>query len=235
MRKIVRSLWIFLRHLRIQPFMNRADAHAQRSYLQNLPKYKIKATTTTGEPHYLVDPKGEPIRQEQSDRCFGKSLISPIVPPADHQKLEFRETNPADPATTPGEFRFDNTDGYLFLDRIDKHDCMYYAHVKPPSDGFVPLKWERIRLPFDKEPLRFKGKFKRQNDNLCWVMPRGSNRFWDADLEAQKPKVTQVNDFAVSVVGNNNNNNNNNEQTAHIGLQKGSPFSTASLSMERVG
>ncbi|CCX14991.1 Protein of unknown function [Pyronema omphalodes CBS 100304] len=124
--------------------------------------------------------------------------IEYLLPPNENkeinsQPLLFGSLNlPNLPLRSPGVFRFDKSTGYLFLNAIDKHDYMYYAHISPtfPSDGKAERRivWKKIRLPFEQEPLFFKGKFKQLRDasgveELWAVLSGGGKTLWYKEFE----------------------------------------------------
>jgi hypothetical protein len=111
-----------------------------------------------------------------------KANASPGLP--EGKKLSFA-------VDQPGEFRFDQTNNYLFLDLVDKHDYMYFAHMSPciPRSGnSSEIEWRRIRLPLEREPLYFKGRFEVKEHDLWAVMSNNGKIMWDKRLGGSRTR-----------------------------------------------
>jgi len=88
-RKIMRFLWILLRHQRWQWPLKRADARTQMMYLCGLPKYKVKVIEDVPTPArqlYLMNPDGMFDHSPSSvpNYCLGggqRKLTRPQVSP----------------------------------------------------------------------------------------------------------------------------------------------------------
>lgn len=167
--------------------MVKADAKAQKSYLRELPKYRVMATLAncgaewqSGEGYYLKGPEFE--------YDVGR----------DELQLRIEHT------AYPEEFRFDEENGRLFRDEVDEYDYMYYAHVgsptAPPWGGRVPLSWERSRMVMERRSYRFKGAFRAIREGseifLSWMFCRqGGWKRWDTK------DILSVSDFALEHCG----------------------------------
>ncbi|KAF8248705.1 hypothetical protein K440DRAFT_678914 [Wilcoxina mikolae CBS 423.85] len=186
LRKILRFLWFLFRHGCIHPVLKQPDVYAQMRYLKGLQKCKVKvlpigtkqAAGVANEAEYLQAPPEIDATRGPQSLTFG--------------------------AGTPGEFRFDHKRGRLYLDFIDTFDYMYYAHIKPsfPSSTgscYREIVWKRVQLPFEKDAVYFRGKFKTvervsEDDKLIGeeLLAMMSNRgriMWDKDRQGDLPSI----------------------------------------------
>jgi hypothetical protein len=211
-RKVVRFVWRLLSEWRVGPLMDRASVHAQKRFLNGLPLYRIKlepsgasvvgsnvpapnvpapsiAASNVAVPsnaQYLLPPDGKPNDCILSNPEANLSIVKNKI---NTQEVTFGPIDPTNlPLRSPGVFRFDKTTGYLFLNSIDKHDYMYYAHIKPtfPPERTIDrsVVWKKIQMPFEREPLFFRGKFKRIGHELWGVLSRGArSTLWYKEFE----------------------------------------------------
>ena len=166
--------------------LEKADANAQKSYLTQLPKYKVLAIPTS--------PVAGP---QPAERYY---LEGPNLPlDAGEDKLLLQ----AEGTANPGEFRFDERNGWLFCDGVDDYDFMYYAYVGsltvPPVNEKRSLYWKRSRMVMEKEPYRFKGAFRARQQGsekvLSWKFcNEGGLARWDTK------NIVDASDFAVEAI-----------------------------------
>ena len=160
-RKVAR-LFADIFKLRLIWPISRADATDQLCYLRKLPKCKVLAVPTFAAGPQPGETGWQPVE--------GYYLNAPrLSPDAGKDKLLLR----VDSTACPGEFRFDESNGWLFCDEVDDYDFMYYANVgsltvSPVGEKF-PLYWKRSRMVMEQEPYRFKGAFR--------VAHQGSERY----------------------------------------------------------
>lgn len=176
--------------------MQRADAAFQKSYLKKLRKYRIQAVpagdgdegSSAPTPGLLGPQPGHYLEMPEISLNIKEENLA----------LEFEYT-----AYPRGEFRFDERNGWIFLDEVDEYDYMYYAHVDslfPPSgQDRLPLHWKRSRLVIEKESYTFIGSVRPIHTGsevyLGWgFCEEGEKRFskprWDTRKIARASKFS---------------------------------------------
>ncbi|CCX15013.1 Protein of unknown function [Pyronema omphalodes CBS 100304] len=149
-----------------------SDASAQEKFLNGLPKYKIRMESETSpeDLEYLLEPnESTKLKIDSQPVKFGP--------------CENIQNN------SPGTFRFDKKNGFIFLDFIDKHDYMYYVEITStywgPQVSDRDVVWRKIRQPYEKTPLGFKGKFHKSGNDLIGALATKPRTFWYEDKEPE--------------------------------------------------
>lgn len=167
--------------------MIKADAKAQKSYLGELPKYRVKAAPAAGTVEWQSE-EGLYLKGPEIEYDAGRDELQLLI--------EY--------TAYPEEFRFDEENGLLLRDEVDEYDYMYYAYVgspaAPPGGERVPLSWERSRMVMERRSYRFKGAFRAIREGseifLSWMFCRqGGWKRWDTK------DILSASDFALEKYG----------------------------------